>query len=79
MVCSTFPVAPPLPLHPSQPNFPPEPCAPYGTAGNGTRYRVLLGANDTGGEYFSVEVLMRKEAYGAVRGTQGRGPSRGRN
>jgi hypothetical protein len=37
-------------------------------AGNGTRYRVLLGANDTGGEYFSVEVLMRKEAYGAVRG-----------
>jgi hypothetical protein len=29
---------------------------------------VLLGGNDTGGEYFSVEVLMRKEAYGAVRG-----------
>lgn len=45
-------------------------------AGNGTRYRVLLGANDTGGEYFSVEVLMRKEAYGAVRG-EGEGPARG--
>lgn len=37
-------------------------------AGNSTRYRVLVGKNDTAGEYFTLEVLMRAQAYGAVRG-----------
>jgi len=29
---------------------------------------VLVGKDDTAGEYFTIEVLMRAEAYGSIRG-----------
>ena len=38
--------------------------------GNSTRYRVLVGKDDTAGEYFTVEVLIRPMAYGLVKGGQ---------
>ncbi|KAF8072688.1 protein phosphatase 2C [Scenedesmus sp. PABB004] len=43
--------------------------------GNSTRYRVLVGKNDTAGEYFTVEVLIRAQAYGAVRDKPGSEPA----
>lgn len=39
--------------------------------GNSTRYRVLVGKDDTAGEYFTVEVLIRPTAYGLVKGKPG--------
>jgi hypothetical protein len=36
--------------------------------GNSTRYRVIAGAETTGGEYFVVEALVRPDAYGVWRG-----------
>jgi hypothetical protein len=39
--------------------------------GNSTRYRVLVGKDDTAGEYFTVEVLIRPMAYGLIKGKQG--------
>jgi hypothetical protein len=38
--------------------------------GNSTRYRVLVGKDDTAGEYFTVEILMRPMAYGLIKGGQ---------
>ena len=37
--------------------------------GNSTRYRVIAGAETTGGEYFAVEALVRPGAYGVWRGS----------
>eukprot|EP00882_Tetradesmus_deserticola_P008745 GHRQ01009222.1.p1 GENE.GHRQ01009222.1~~GHRQ01009222.1.p1 ORF type:complete len:173 (+),score=31.56 GHRQ01009222.1:152-670(+) len=38
---------------------------------NSTRYRVLVGKDDTAGEYFIVEVLIRPMAYGLIQGKPG--------
>lgn len=37
-------------------------------AGNSTRYRVIEGKDDTAGESFTIEVLIRPQAYGVIRG-----------
>jgi hypothetical protein len=47
-------------------NHPP-PVMPH-VAGNSTRLRVLVGKEDSGGEFFTVELLIRPTAFGAVRG-----------
>lgn len=36
--------------------------------GNSTRYRVLVGKDDTAGDYYTIEVLIRAQAYGYIRG-----------
>jgi hypothetical protein len=41
------------------------------TAGNSTRYRVLVSREDTAGDYFTIEVLIRANAYGFIRGEYG--------
>lgn len=46
------------------------PCLPLLLAGNSTRYRVVVGREDTAGEYFTIEALIRAEAYGVIRGAQ---------
>lgn len=43
-------------------------CDNCSSVGNSTRYRVLTGKDDTAGEYFTMEVLMRAQAYGVIRG-----------
>ncbi|GBF93193.1 hypothetical protein Rsub_05925 [Raphidocelis subcapitata] len=43
-------------------------------AGNQTRYRVLATSEETGGESFTVEILIREGAYGATRGKPGSQP-----
>jgi hypothetical protein len=40
------------------------------STGNQTRYRVVTSSDDTGGESFTMELLIREGAYGASRGTR---------
>lgn len=39
--------------------------------GNSTRYRVIEGKDNTAGESFTIEVLIRPQAYGVIRGKPG--------
>eukprot|EP00879_Flechtneria_rotunda_P032068 GHRR01035219.1.p1 GENE.GHRR01035219.1~~GHRR01035219.1.p1 ORF type:complete len:141 (+),score=15.37 GHRR01035219.1:575-997(+) len=39
--------------------------------GNSIRYRVLVGKNDTAGDHFIVEALIRPQAYGVIPGKPG--------
>jgi len=50
-------------------------CCWCNAAGNSTRYRVLVSKDDTAGEYFTIEMLIRPQAYGAVRDKPGLQPA----
>lgn len=49
---------------------PPRPtlCPFVSLPGNQTRYRVITSSEDTGGESFTIEMLIREGAYGSTRG-----------
>jgi hypothetical protein len=62
---------PPPPQAQPQPPPPVSPAVTRRHPGNQTRYRVVTRSEDTGGESFTVELLIREGAWGAARGAHG--------